>query len=156
MEFRCKCHGMSGSCQLKTCWKSAPDFHVVGKVLKHQFRKAILVDQSNLGNGEPVVVLKRARNKKSNGGSGSGSASSDLDTADASGSHDGGGTGDSEGRRMRNSEWSGPRGSRVPIKMRQEWPASWRPRCSTISARRIFVSGIWELIYRVSDQKNYL
>jgi len=99
MEFRCKCHGMSGSCQLKTCWKSAPDFHVVGKVLKHQFRKAILVDQSNLGNGEPVVVLKRARNKKSNGGSGSGSASSDLDTADASGSHDGGGTGDSEGRR---------------------------------------------------------
>jgi len=52
---------MSGSCQLKTCWKSAPDFHIVGKVLKHQFRKAILVDQSNLGNGEPVVVLKRAR-----------------------------------------------------------------------------------------------
>ena len=68
MEFRCKCHGMSGSCQLKTCWKSAPDFHVVGKVLKHQFRRALLVDQSNLGNGEPIVVLKRSRNKKSNAG----------------------------------------------------------------------------------------
>ncbi|XP_037882219.1 protein Wnt-10b [Glossina fuscipes] len=68
MEFRCKCHGMSGSCQLKTCWKSAPDFHVVGKVLKHQFRRALLVDQSNLGNGEPIVVLKRSRNKKSNNG----------------------------------------------------------------------------------------
>lgn len=67
MEFRCKCHGMSGSCQLKTCWKSAPDFYVVGKVLKHQFRRAILVDQSNLGNGEPIVVLKRSRNKKTNG-----------------------------------------------------------------------------------------
>ncbi|EDW77897.2 uncharacterized protein Dwil_GK24299, partial [Drosophila willistoni] len=78
MEFRCKCHGMSGSCQLKTCWKSAPDFHVVGKVIKHQFRKAILVDQSNLGNGEPVVVLKRTRNKKSNGDGG--------DVVDASGS----------------------------------------------------------------------
>lgn len=59
---------MSGSCQLKTCWKSAPDFHVVGKVLKHQFRRALLVDQSNLGNGEPIVVLKRSRNKKSNNG----------------------------------------------------------------------------------------
>ncbi|XP_034474118.1 LOW QUALITY PROTEIN: protein Wnt-10b [Drosophila innubila] len=84
MEFRCKCHGMSGSCQLKTCWKSAPDFHIVGKVLKHQFRKAILVDQSNLGNGEPVVVLKRARNKKLNGGNGAGT-SSDMVASDASG-----------------------------------------------------------------------
>lgn len=83
MEFRCKCHGMSGSCQLKTCWKSAPDFHIVGKVLKHQFRKAILVDQSNLGNGEPIVVLKRSRNKKSNGGNGAGS-STDMAGADAS------------------------------------------------------------------------
>ncbi|XP_075151230.1 wnt oncogene analog 10 [Haematobia irritans] len=72
MEFRCKCHGMSGSCQLKTCWKSAPDFHVVGKVLKHQFRRALLVDQSNLGNGEPIVVLKRSRNKKSNNAKGNG------------------------------------------------------------------------------------
>ncbi|XP_037957523.1 protein Wnt-10a, partial [Teleopsis dalmanni] len=60
MELRCKCHGMSGSCQLKTCWKSAPVFHVVGKIIKHQFRRAILVDQSNLGNGEPIVVLKRS------------------------------------------------------------------------------------------------
>ncbi|XP_030383854.1 protein Wnt-10b [Scaptodrosophila lebanonensis] len=95
MEFRCKCHGMSGSCQLKTCWKSAPDFHTVGKVLKHQFRKAILVDQSNLGNGEPVVVLKRARNKKSNGGSG-GSNSDDVDIIDM-----GGGVGALAGDAMR-------------------------------------------------------
>ncbi|KAI8041867.1 hypothetical protein M5D96_003162 [Drosophila gunungcola] len=102
MEFRCKCHGMSGSCQLKTCWKSAPDFHIVGKVLKHQFRKAILVDQSNLGNGEP----------KSNGGSSSGSSSPDLDTADASGGHDGGGTGSSESRR--HEELGVERGSRQP------------------------------------------
>ncbi|XP_049306491.1 protein Wnt-10b [Bactrocera dorsalis] len=66
MELRCKCHGMSGSCQLKTCWKSAPNFHVVGKLLKHQFRRALLVDQSNLGNGEPIIVLKRSRTKKQN------------------------------------------------------------------------------------------
>ncbi|CAD6997013.1 unnamed protein product [Ceratitis capitata] len=66
MELRCKCHGMSGSCQLKTCWKSAPNFHIVGKLLKHQFRRAILVDQSNLGNGEPIVVKKRSRMKTQN------------------------------------------------------------------------------------------
>lgn len=57
MQVRCKCHGMSGSCQLKTCWKSAPDFRVVGKILKERFRQAILVDQSNLGNGTPLLYV---------------------------------------------------------------------------------------------------
>lgn len=60
MQIRCKCHGMSGSCQLKTCWKSAPEFRIVGKVLKHMFRNAILVNQSNMGNGEPWISSNRA------------------------------------------------------------------------------------------------
>lgn len=58
MQLRCKCHGMSGSCQLKTCWKSAPDFRVVGRVLKQQFRQAVMVDQSNIANGKIMVVQK--------------------------------------------------------------------------------------------------
>lgn len=53
MQIRCKCHGVSGSCQLKTCWKSAPEFRIVGKVLKNMFRNAILINQSNMGNGRP-------------------------------------------------------------------------------------------------------
>jgi wingless-type MMTV integration site family, member 10 len=64
MQVRCKCHGMSGSCQLKTCWKSAPEFRVVGKVLKQQFRRAVLVDQSNLGNGPPLIVINRQPQKR--------------------------------------------------------------------------------------------
>lgn len=64
MQIRCKCHGMSGSCQLKTCWKSAPDFRIVGKVLKQNFRRAVLVDQSNMGNGQPLVILKKRPNKR--------------------------------------------------------------------------------------------
>jgi wingless-type MMTV integration site family protein 10 len=63
MQVRCKCHGMSGSCQLKTCWKSAPDFRVVGKALKQQFKRAILVDQSNFGNGSPMVMYKKSKKK---------------------------------------------------------------------------------------------
>ncbi|CRK93532.1 CLUMA_CG007065, isoform A, partial [Clunio marinus] len=59
---RCKCHGLSGSCQLKTCWKAAPDFRIVGKVLKQQFRRAILVDQSNFGNG--MIVYKNGGKKR--------------------------------------------------------------------------------------------
>lgn len=65
MQIRCKCHGMSGSCQLKTCWKSAPEFRVVGKVLKQLFRKAVLVDQSNMGNGSPLIIAKTSNKHKS-------------------------------------------------------------------------------------------
>jgi wingless-type MMTV integration site family, member 10 len=61
---QCKCHGLSGSCQLKTCWKSSPNFRTVGKILKQQFRHAILVDQSNLGNGISIVPTKEAKRRR--------------------------------------------------------------------------------------------
>lgn len=64
MQIRCKCHGISGSCQLKTCWKSAPDFRIVGKVLKQQFRNAVLVDQSNIGSGSPLIISKNSIGRK--------------------------------------------------------------------------------------------
>lgn len=64
MQIRCKCHGMSGSCQLKTCWKAAPDFRIVGKVLKQLFRHAVLVDQSNMGNGAPLIISKKVKSHK--------------------------------------------------------------------------------------------
>lgn len=55
MKIHCKCHGLSGSCQLRTCWKSAPEFHIVGKELMRLFRNAILVDQSNLASSELII-----------------------------------------------------------------------------------------------------
>lgn len=64
MKIRCKCHGMSGSCQLKTCWKSAPEFRIVGKVLKHMFRNAVLVNQSNMGNGEVIIPSNRMNKQR--------------------------------------------------------------------------------------------
>lgn len=66
MLIRCKCHGMSGSCQLKTCWKSAPDFRTVGKVLKQQFRQAIMVVQSNVENGKPEIVYRKPKRNRKN------------------------------------------------------------------------------------------
>lgn len=62
MIFRCKCHGVSGTCQLKTCWKSAPTFHVIGNQLKQQFKRAILVDQTN--NNGPLLLHKKNKNYK--------------------------------------------------------------------------------------------
>lgn len=78
MQVRCKCHGMSGSCELKTCWKVAPDFRIVGKTLKDRFRNAVLVAQSNLGSVTPLTRVRgsrrrrpdRQRQRKHRGGSG--------------------------------------------------------------------------------------
>ncbi|XP_035717999.1 protein Wnt-10b-like isoform X2 [Vespa mandarinia] len=64
MQVRCKCHGMSGSCELKTCWKVVPDFRIVGKTLKDRFRNAVLVAQSNLGSVTPLARARGSRRRR--------------------------------------------------------------------------------------------
>lgn len=39
MTTACKCHGVSGSCSVKTCWRSLPDFSVIGTTLKKFIRQ---------------------------------------------------------------------------------------------------------------------
>ncbi|XP_070569788.1 protein Wnt-3a-like [Ptychodera flava] len=40
METKCKCHGLSGSCEVKTCWKQQPDFRTVGYLIKEKYDSA--------------------------------------------------------------------------------------------------------------------
>ena len=40
MKIQCKCHGVSGSCEVRTCWRSVPTFHEVGAVLKDKYNGA--------------------------------------------------------------------------------------------------------------------
>lgn len=47
MREDCKCHGMSGSCSVKTCWMRLPTFRVVGDSLKDRFDGASRVQVSN-------------------------------------------------------------------------------------------------------------
>ena len=36
----CKCHGVSASCAIKTCWKSLSDFDSIGAILKSKYYSA--------------------------------------------------------------------------------------------------------------------
>ncbi|KAJ8726153.1 hypothetical protein PYW07_000851 [Mythimna separata] len=63
MEVRCKCHGLSGSCQLRTCWRATPDFRAVASTIKRQYRKALLVAQEELNNS-PSVLRGRPRGRR--------------------------------------------------------------------------------------------
>ncbi|XP_077997770.1 protein Wnt-1-like [Glandiceps talaboti] len=49
MRKECKCHGMSGSCQINTCWMRLPIYRAVGDMLKERFDGASRVVVSNDG-----------------------------------------------------------------------------------------------------------
>ncbi|XP_071941892.1 protein Wnt-10a-like [Antedon mediterranea] len=51
VEKKCKCHGMSGSCQLKTCWMQSPDFGAVAKRLYHKYQSSVKVRPGNKNGG---------------------------------------------------------------------------------------------------------
>lgn len=49
MKMECKCHGLSGSCTLQTCWWRMPTFREVGDRLRDRFEGAAKVIASNDG-----------------------------------------------------------------------------------------------------------
>lgn len=49
MQTECKCHGLSGSCTLRTCWRKMPQFREVGLELLKRFNGAIKVMGGNDG-----------------------------------------------------------------------------------------------------------
>ena len=43
VRLRCKCHGVSGSCEVKTCWRTAPSMRHVGAMLLNKYDVAAQV-----------------------------------------------------------------------------------------------------------------
>lgn len=43
MQTKCKCHGMSGSCATKTCWRKLPDLQTVSTEVKTKYDHAVKV-----------------------------------------------------------------------------------------------------------------
>ncbi|XP_070496640.1 protein Wnt-4 isoform X1 [Chironomus tepperi] len=41
METKCKCHGVSGSCTMKTCWRKLSDFNATAAALRVKYHQAL-------------------------------------------------------------------------------------------------------------------
>lgn len=54
----CQCHGISGSCQLKTCWKTLPQFREIGDVLMKKYEKAKMVVAQKTDTGIKLVIKR--------------------------------------------------------------------------------------------------
>uniref|UniRef100_A0A0K0EFR4 Protein Wnt n=1 Tax=Strongyloides stercoralis TaxID=6248 RepID=A0A0K0EFR4_STRER len=50
MQKTCKCHGVSGSCVTKTCWKTVPKFDEFARFLKEKYERAQQVTTSPQNN----------------------------------------------------------------------------------------------------------
>uniref|UniRef100_A0A8C0BNS8 Protein Wnt n=1 Tax=Buteo japonicus TaxID=224669 RepID=A0A8C0BNS8_9AVES len=61
-RVECKCHGVSGSCEVRTCWKVMPPFRKVGNVLKEKFEGATEVHPKQVGSRK-LLVPKSSRFK---------------------------------------------------------------------------------------------
>ncbi|KAM9326456.1 protein Wnt-5a [Gastrophryne carolinensis] len=48
-DVACKCHGVSGSCSLKTCWLQLADFRKVGDLLKEKYDSAAAMKLNSRG-----------------------------------------------------------------------------------------------------------
>ncbi|OQV21261.1 Protein Wnt-11 [Hypsibius exemplaris] len=54
----CKCHGVSGSCQIRTCWKSLPTMKEISEQLYRNFKRAVEVRRQGITNSfEPIYPL---------------------------------------------------------------------------------------------------
>lgn len=39
LQTECKCHGVSGSCTVRTCWRTLPSFRQIGDALMKKYYK---------------------------------------------------------------------------------------------------------------------
>ncbi|KFQ45158.1 Protein Wnt-4, partial [Nestor notabilis] len=62
MKVECKRHGVSDSCEVRTCWKVMPPFHKVGNILKEKFEGATEVYPKRVGSCK-LLVPKSSRFK---------------------------------------------------------------------------------------------
>ncbi|NWH78205.1 WN11B protein, partial [Piaya cayana] len=55
LDIKCKCHGVSGSCSVKTCWKGLPNLDEIASDLKSKYLGAIRVTHRLTGPRKQLV-----------------------------------------------------------------------------------------------------
>lgn len=56
----CKCHGVSGSCSIKTCWLQLSPFHSVGNILKRKYEHSVQAfSHTNKATGKTQLAKQR-------------------------------------------------------------------------------------------------
>ncbi|PRD34326.1 UNVERIFIED_CONTAM: Wnt7a [Trichonephila clavipes] len=67
LKTECKCHGVSGSCTMKTCWKTLPAFGQIGDYLMKAYRvsKKVVPHWGPTGSRSPLH-LKLRKSKRAN------------------------------------------------------------------------------------------
>ena len=57
VKTTCKCHGISGSCTTRTCWRELSPFHLIGQTLKHKYENSFkVVTYANQATGKSHLV----------------------------------------------------------------------------------------------------
>lgn len=66
MMDKCKCHGVSGSCSMKTCWKKLSEFNATATLLRQKYNEAIrkAPNLRTIRRNAPINRLKGLKQKK--------------------------------------------------------------------------------------------
>ncbi|XP_049318554.1 protein Wnt-4 [Bactrocera dorsalis] len=66
MMDKCKCHGVSGSCSMKTCWKKLSEFNATATLLRQKYNEAIrkAPNLRTIRRNAPMHRLKRLKQKR--------------------------------------------------------------------------------------------
>lgn len=61
LQTECKCHGVSGSCTMKTCWRTLPPFRVIGDNIMKKYMKArpVSAGPTSLESGHSVTESRQ-------------------------------------------------------------------------------------------------
>ena len=68
MTTKCRCHGVSGSCAVRTCWKALPAFRRVGDALRAKYELSVEISPRAVAaaaaSRRPSPALLRRREKR--------------------------------------------------------------------------------------------